>query len=42
MVPLGELAKLNEGKIDRNIYRRNLREVVYVTGDVAGREESPV
>jgi len=42
MVPLGELAKVNEGTIDRNIYRKNLREVVYVTGDVAGAEESPV
>ena len=42
MVPLGQLAKVQEGTIDRNIYRKNLREVVYVTGDVAGAEESPV
>lgn len=42
MVPLGQLAKVQERTIDRNIYRKNLREVVYVTGDVAGAEESPV
>ena len=33
---------MEEGSIDRNIYRKNLREVVYVIGDVAGAEESPV
>jgi multidrug efflux pump subunit AcrB len=42
MVPLGELVKVHEGSIDRNIYRKNLRDVVYVIGDVAGAEESPV
>ena len=42
MVPLGELAKVQEGTIDKNIYRKNQREVVYVTADVAGAEESPV
>ncbi|HYA63514.1 MAG TPA: efflux RND transporter permease subunit, partial [Candidatus Sulfotelmatobacter sp.] len=42
MVPLGELAKVHESTIDRNIYRKNLRDVVYVIGDVAGAEESPV
>ena len=42
MVPLGELAKVREGTLDKNIYRKNLREVVYVTADVAGAEESPV
>jgi len=42
MVPLGELAKLHQGTIDKNIYRKNGREVVYVIGDVAGAEESPV
>jgi len=42
MVPLGELAKVHEGTIDKNIYRKNLREAVYVTADVAGAEESPV
>jgi multidrug efflux pump subunit AcrB len=42
MVPLGELAKVQEERIDKNIYRKNEREVVYVTADVAGAEESPV
>ncbi|HXJ94504.1 MAG TPA: efflux RND transporter permease subunit [Terriglobia bacterium] len=42
MVPLGELVKVKESNIDKNIYRKNLREVVYVIGDVAGAEESPV
>ena len=42
MVPLGELLKTQEGSIDKDIYRKNLREVVYVTADVAGAEESPV
>jgi len=41
-VPLGELAKLQESTIDKNIYRKNQREVVYVIGDVGGAEESPV
>jgi multidrug efflux pump subunit AcrB len=42
MTPLGELAKVQEGTIDKNIYRKNQREVVYVIADVAGAEESPV
>jgi multidrug efflux pump subunit AcrB len=42
MVPLGELAKAQEGTIDKEIYRKNQRETVYVTGDVAGADESPV
>ena len=42
MAPLGELAKVQEGTIDKNIYRKNQREKVYVTADVAGAEESPV
>jgi multidrug efflux pump subunit AcrB len=42
MAPLGELVQVKQGTIDRNIYRKNLREVVYVIGDVAGAEESPV
>ncbi|MCI0625531.1 MAG: efflux RND transporter permease subunit [Acidobacteria bacterium] len=42
VVPLGELARLERTTIDKNIYRKNLRPVVYVIGDVAGAEESPV
>ncbi len=42
MVPLGELVQVRETRVENNIYRKNLRPVVYVTGDVAGAEESPV
>ncbi len=42
VVPLGELAHVRETTIDKNIYRKNLRPVVYVIADVAGEEESPV
>jgi len=42
MVPVGELGKVQEGTIDKNIYRKNLREAVYVIADIAGAEESPV
>jgi multidrug efflux pump subunit AcrB len=42
MIPLGQLARVHEATIDRSIYRKNLRDVVYVIGDVAGTEESPV
>jgi multidrug efflux pump subunit AcrB len=41
-VPLGELVKVEETVGDRSIYHKNLMPVVYVTGDVAGAEESPV
>ena len=42
MVPLGELVQVKQETIDKNIYRKNLREAVYVIGDMAGAEESPV
>jgi len=42
MVPMGELTTVKEGTIDKEIYRKNQREVVYVIADVAGAEESPV
>ena len=42
LVPLSELTKVNEGSIEKSIYHKNLKRVVYVTGDVAGKEESPV
>jgi len=41
-VPLGELVKVQETLSDKSIYHKNLMPVVYVTGDVAGAEESPV
>lgn len=42
LVPLSELGSLQEVKGEQNIYHKNLMPVVYVTGDVAGKEESPV
>lgn len=42
MVPLAELVRVEETTEPPFIYRKNLKQVVYVTGDVAGEEESPV
>jgi len=42
LVPLAELGVWEESVRDRSIYHKNLMPVVYVTADVAGREESPV
>jgi multidrug efflux pump subunit AcrB len=42
LVPLGELADVQRGVIEKSIYHKNLKPVVYVTGDVAGRLESPI
>jgi multidrug efflux pump subunit AcrB len=42
LVPLGEIAHVENRTADKSIYHKNLMPVVYVTGDVAGREESPV
>jgi multidrug efflux pump subunit AcrB len=42
MVPLGALVEVERTHVDKDIYRKNLRSVVYVIGDVAGGEESPV
>jgi multidrug efflux pump subunit AcrB len=42
MVPLRELVTVEHRTIEPSIYHKNLRRVVYVTGDVAGAEESPV
>ncbi len=42
LVPLGELGYWEESVRERNIYHKNLMPVVYITADVAGREESPV
>ncbi|MCS6884264.1 MAG: efflux RND transporter permease subunit [Acidobacteriota bacterium] len=41
-IALRELVKVRESASERNIYRKNLMNVVYVTADVAGRAESPV
>ncbi|HYL99780.1 MAG TPA: efflux RND transporter permease subunit [Blastocatellia bacterium] len=42
LVPLGELVDIKEDVADKSIYHKNLMPVVYVTGDVAGKQESPV
>ncbi len=42
LVPLNELVRVEEKTLDKSIYHKNLMPVVYVTGDVAGREESPL
>jgi len=41
-VSLGELTYTERKTIDPSIYRKNMQRVVYITGDVAGGEESPV
>ncbi len=41
-VPLRELVKVGQAPVDQPIYRKNLKPVIYVTGDVAGLVESPV
>ncbi len=41
-VSIAEVTDLEKKTIDPSIYTKNLRPVVYVLGDVAGEEESPV
>ena len=41
-VSLAELVRVKRGTEDMTRYRKNLKRVVYVTGDMAGTEESPV
>jgi multidrug efflux pump subunit AcrB len=41
-VSLREVTNVQKATIDTSVYRKNLRPVVYVTGDVAGAVESPV
>jgi multidrug efflux pump subunit AcrB len=42
LVPLGTLVHIEEITAPKSIYHKNLMPVVYITGDVAGSEESPV
>jgi multidrug efflux pump subunit AcrB len=42
LVALGELVRVEKMNADKSIYHKNLMPVVYVTGDVAGEEESPI
>ena len=39
---LSEFVKVKKSIEDKTIYRKNLKRAVYVTGDIAGTEESPV
>jgi multidrug efflux pump subunit AcrB len=41
-VPLSEIVSPTPTTAERSIYHKNLMPVVYVTGDVVGRQESPV
>jgi multidrug efflux pump subunit AcrB len=41
-VPVSELVKTRDGFAEKTIYHKNLQRVTYVTGDVAGTEESPI
>ncbi|MEN8199283.1 MAG: efflux RND transporter permease subunit [Thermodesulfobacteriota bacterium] len=41
LVPLRELVRVDEVSVEQPIYRKNLKPVIYVTGDVAGSVASP-
>ncbi len=41
LVPLSELVRVERTLGERNLYRKNLKPVTYVTADVAGEVESP-
>lgn len=42
LVPLRELVSVSDQKVEQPIYRKNLKPIIYVTGDVADTVESPV
>ena len=41
-VPLSQLIRVSTGSEEKTLYRKNLKNVVYVTADVAGQIEAPV
>ncbi|WP_298269755.1 efflux RND transporter permease subunit [Geobacter sp.] len=41
-VPLSQLVRVTTTTEEKTLYRKNLKGVVYVTGDVAGKIEAPV
>jgi multidrug efflux pump subunit AcrB len=41
-IPLSQLVRANTGNEEKTLYRKNLKNVVYVIGDVAGQIEAPV
>jgi multidrug efflux pump subunit AcrB len=42
MVAVGDLVNVKEEQKEKSIFRKNQKQVVYVTADVAGKLESPV
>lgn len=42
LVPLSQLVDVVKGTVPQEIYHKNLKPVVYVIGEAAGKEESPV
>ena len=42
LIPLSELVQVEQAVEDKSIFHKNLMPVTYVTGDVAGKIESPV
>jgi len=42
MIPISELVRVGEGRVEQAIYHKNLKSVTYVVGNVSGREESPI
>jgi len=42
MVPLSEIVTVKETARDHSIYHKDLQPVVYVTGDMAGKTDSPL
>jgi multidrug efflux pump subunit AcrB len=41
-IPLSQLVRVTAGSEEKTLYRKNLKNVVYVTADVAGQIEAPV
>ena len=41
-VPLSQLVRVSRASEEKTLYRKNLKSVVYITGDVAGVVEAPV
>ncbi|MDR3691686.1 MAG: efflux RND transporter permease subunit [Fimbriimonas sp.] len=42
LIPIEELVEAKPVASDKSIYHKNLLPVIYITGDVVGRQESPV
>lgn len=41
-IPLSQLVRVTSGNEEKTLYRKNLKNVIYVTADVAGQIEAPV